>query len=84
MAHPKKKKFYLCRSLLEITDGRVFKAEEFVQAVETAFLLVDVGVDVKIECRCHVGVSEDDADRLIVAAALDTSGGKGMPHCVEQ
>ena len=55
-----------------------FKPKEFVQPVEAAFLLVEVGMDVEVERCSHIGVTEDDTDRLIGAAALDTSGGKGM------
>lgn len=40
-------------------------------------------MDIKIEGRRHIGVTEYDAYRLIVAAALDTSGGKSMAQAVE-
>ena len=40
-------------------------------------------MDVEVERCSHIGVTEDDTDRLIVAAALDTSGGKGMAQSVK-
>ena len=40
-------------------------------------------MNVEVERCSHIGVTEDDTDRLIVAAALDTSGGKGMAQSVK-
>jgi len=40
-------------------------------------------MDVEVERCSHIGVTEDYTDRLIVAAALDTSGGKGMAQSVK-
>ncbi len=36
----------------------VFEAEEFIHPVEASFLLVEVGMDIKIEGRGHVGMTE--------------------------
>ncbi len=68
---------------MENSVGSVFKSQELVHTVKAAFLLVEVGMNVKIEGRGHVGVAEYDTDGLVVAAALNTAGGKGMAQIVE-
>ena len=40
-------------------------------------------MDVKVEGGSYVGVSKDDAHRLVVATALDAACGKGMTQSME-
>ena len=61
-------------------DGRF---EIFIHAVNTAFLLVDIRVDVKIESCGDIGVTEDGTNGLVVTLALYASSSKSMSKPME-
>lgn len=61
-------------------DGRF---EIFIHAVNTAFLLVDIRVDVKIESCGDIGVTEDGTNGLVVTLALYASSSKSMAKPME-
>ena len=57
--------------------------QAFEHSVNTAFLLVKVGMDVEIEGCGDVGVTEEDADGFAVTAGFDTTRSKTMTQAVE-
>lgn len=57
--------------------------QAFEHSVDTAFLLVEIGMDVQIEGCGYIGVPEQDADGLAVATGFDTTRGKTMTQAVE-
>ena len=57
--------------------------QAFEHSVDTAFLLIEIGMDVQIEGCGDIGVPEQDADGLAVATGFDTARGKTMTQTVE-
>ena len=47
--------------------------ETLIHFVDTFFLLFHIGMNIEIECCSDVGVSENNADSLIVAHTLDAT-----------
>ena len=73
------------RDYINVYIGAVFflGMQAFEHSVDTAFLLVEIGMDVQIEGCGDIGVPEQDADGLAVATGFDTTRGKTMTQAVE-
>ena len=46
--------------------------------LDTFLLLLHVGMDVEVEGGAYVGMSQQDADCLVITSALDASRGETM------
>ena len=57
--------------------------QAFEHSINTAFLLVEVGMDVEIEGCGDISVAEKDADGFAIAAGFDTTRSETMTQAVE-
>ena len=63
--------------------GSCFSPQRPEHLFDAALLLFHVGMDVEVEGGADVGMAEEDADGLVVAAALDAAGGEAVAQAVE-
>lgn len=64
-------------------SGSCFSPQRPEHLFDAALLLFHVGMDVEVEGGADVGMAEEDADGLVVAAALDAAGGEAVAEAVE-
>lgn len=57
--------------------------EHFPHSVNALAFLLKIRVNIKIEGSADIGMTQQDADRLVVAFAFDAAGGETMPQSMK-
>ena len=63
-------------SIREIAESKIKSCnpQRLAHAVNAVFFLVEIGMNIQVECRCYIRVAKYDADGFVIASAFNAPG----------